>query len=52
VETGLNPIRVRLTPATGSSPSVISNDRLDLDALALTGIGSAQLIPELAPIKQ
>jgi TIR domain len=52
VETGLNPIRVRLTPATGSSPSVISNDRLDLDALALTGIVSAQLIPELAPIKQ
>jgi hypothetical protein len=52
VETGANPIRVRLTPATGSSPSVISNDRLDLDALALTGIASAQSIPELAPIKQ
>jgi hypothetical protein len=52
VETGTNPIRVRLTPATGSSPSVISNDRLDLDALALTGIASAQFIPELAPIER
>ena len=52
VETGANPIRVRLTPACGTSPSAISTDQLDFDTLALTDIGYAQLIPELAPINR
>jgi hypothetical protein len=50
IETGTNPIRVRLSPASGSSHSVISNDQLDFDTLALTDIDHAQLIPELGPI--
>jgi hypothetical protein len=50
VETGANPIRVRLTPACGTSPSAISTDQLDFDTLALTDVGYAQLIPDLAPI--
>jgi hypothetical protein len=52
IETGTNPIRVRLTPASGSSHSVISNDQLDFDTLALTDIDHAQLIPELGPIER
>ncbi|HEV7968126.1 MAG TPA: toll/interleukin-1 receptor domain-containing protein [Candidatus Acidoferrales bacterium] len=51
METGTNPIRVRLTPASGSSPSVISNDQMDFDALALTDIDHPQLIPDLGPVE-
>ena len=52
IETGTNPIRIRLTPASSSSPSVISNDQMDFDTLALTGIDHAQLIPELGPVER
>jgi hypothetical protein len=51
IETGANPIRVRLTPASGSSPAVLTSDQLDFDTLVLADIGNAQLIPELAPIE-
>jgi hypothetical protein len=52
IDAGANPIRVRLTPASASSQSVISNDQTDFDSLALTDLDDAQLIPELAPIEQ
>jgi hypothetical protein len=52
IETGTNPIRVRLTPAFGSSQSVLPNDQMDFDTLALTDIDHAQLIPELSPIER
>jgi len=52
VETGSNPIRVRLTPASGFSQSLISNDQMDFDTLALTGLDNAQVIPNLGPIER
>ena len=52
IETGRNPIRVRLTPASGTSHSVISNDQVDFDNLALTDVEDAQLIPELVAIER
>jgi hypothetical protein len=52
IETGTNPIRVRLTPASGSSQSAVSNDQVDFDTLALADIDHAQLIPELGPIER
>jgi hypothetical protein len=51
IETGANPIRVRLTPASGSSPAILTSDQMDFDTLALSDIGHAQLIPELVPIE-
>jgi len=51
IDTGTNPIRVRLTPASGSSESALSNDQMDFDNLALTDMDDAQLIPELGPIE-
>jgi hypothetical protein len=52
IDGGTNPIRVRLTPASGSSQSAFSNDQMDFDSLALADLDDAQLIPELAPIEQ
>jgi len=50
IDAGANPIRVRLTPSSGSSESGISNDRMDFNRLALTDIDAIQSIPDLAPI--
>jgi hypothetical protein len=52
IDTSTNPIRVRLTPASGSSQSAISNDQMDFDTLALADIDHAQLIPDLGPIER
>ena len=52
IDGGTNPIRVRLTPASGSSQSAVSNDQMDFDSLALADLVGAQLIPELAPIER
>jgi hypothetical protein len=52
IDTGTNPIRVRLTPASGSSESALSNDQMDFDNLVLTDMDDAQLIPELGPIER
>jgi hypothetical protein len=51
IDAGTNPIRVRLTPASGSIRSKLSNDRMGFDSLALASIDHAELIPELAPIE-
>jgi hypothetical protein len=52
IDAGANPVRVRLTPASGSSQSVISNDQVDFDSLAHSALDDAQVIPELAPIER
>jgi hypothetical protein len=52
IETSTGPIRVRLTPASGSVKSVISDDQVDFDTLALTDIDHPELIPELGPIER
>jgi hypothetical protein len=52
IESGSNPIRVRLTPASGSSQSVIANDQMDFDTLSLSYIDDARLIPNLGPIER
>jgi hypothetical protein len=52
IDTGTNPIRVRLTPASGCIRSKLSNDQMDFDSLALAEIDRAELIPELGPIEQ
>lgn len=49
IETGANPLRVRLTPAAGYSPCLLSNDQMGFDAVALAGIDDVQLIPDLGP---
>ena len=51
IDAGTNPIRVRLTPACCSSQTVIPNDQMDFDNLALTDLSDAQLIPELGPME-
>ena len=51
IDAGTNPIRVRLTPASGSIRSKLSNDRMDFDSLVLANIDHAEMIPELAPIE-
>jgi hypothetical protein len=51
IDAGTNPIRVRLTPASGSIRSKLSNDRMGFDSLALANIDHTELIPELAPIE-
>ena len=50
IETGTNPIRVRLTPAAGSSLSAASHDRMDFDALATVDCDGFELIPDLVPV--
>ena len=50
IDTGANPIRARLTPACGSSRSMVLNDQLNFESLALMDIDRAQLIPELGPL--
>lgn len=52
VDTGTNPIRVRLTPVSGASPCLFSNDQMDFDSLATMDVDAAQLIPELSPIEE
>ena len=51
IEAGANPIRVRLTPASGSSQSINLKRSDGLRHLALTDIEDAQSIPELGPIE-
>jgi hypothetical protein len=50
INTGTNPVRVRLTPRGGSSESEIAINRLNSDRLVFPDMGDAQLIPELGPI--
>jgi len=50
IETGTNPIRVRLTPAAGSSLSAASHDRMDFDTLATVDCDGFELIPDLVPV--
>ena len=51
VDAGINPIRVRLTPASASVPSGIPKDRMDYGRLSLLGIEKEQRIPELRPFE-
>lgn len=50
IETGVNPIRVRLTPAAGSNLSVVPHDRMDFDALATVDCDDFEVIPDLVPV--
>jgi hypothetical protein len=52
INTASSPMRARLTPLSGFSPSGIQSDRMDYDQLMLAETQDDLSIPELGPIRQ
>jgi TIR domain-containing protein len=52
ISTGQNPIRAKLTPASGFNDFGIRGDQVDYDRLVLTDVQNDLTVPELGPIEE
>jgi len=52
INTGSTPMRARVTPLSGFSPSALQNDQMDYDKLMLADLPNDFSIPDLGPIDQ